>query len=107
MNDERKVSDSNVARVGMDCIVHLRMSAAKKRQLSDAARRMGLTVSEYTRRRLQGRIAQHGPQMDTVRELRQIGVALRHVAATRESGDRVSDLLDQVGDLIGRLSREL
>jgi len=63
----------------LDAVVNVRVTAAEKAELREAASLAGLSVSEYARRRIFGRRVVASADLAVIRELRRLGGLVKHI----------------------------
>lgn len=69
--------------------VHVLLTVAEKGRVREAARRGGLSISEYVRRRTLGRPVTSRVDADAERQLRRIGVNLNQLARVANAAGQV------------------
>ena len=69
--------------------VHVLLTVAEKERVREAARRGGLSLSEYVRRRTLGRPVTSRMDADAERQLRRIGVNLNQLARVANAAGQV------------------
>ena len=89
--------------------VHMLLTVAEKARVREAARRGGLSISEYVRRRTLGRPVTSRVDADAERQLRRIGVNLNQLARVANAAGQVKRgadldaLVDEIRRAIGVL----
>ena len=74
--------------------VHVLLTVAEKTRVREAARRGGLSISEYVRRRTLGRPVTSRMDADAERQLRRIGVNLNQLARVANAAGQVERGVD-------------
>jgi hypothetical protein len=86
--------------------LNLRITAAEHAELKTAATDAGLSLSDYARRRVFGRVVIAATDATTIRELRRIGGLLKlTIDDWPGEAAAVRRVLDQLGAAIDRLAR--
>ena len=86
--------------------VHVLLTVGEKTRVREAARRGGLSISEYVRRRTLGRPVTSRVDADVERQLRRIGVNLNQLARVANAAGQVERGAD-LDALVGEIRRSI